>query len=363
MPRGSARVLITGVGSLVGAGILDALEGRRRGLHIVGTSFGARASSVYRCDEAFLTPPSEDAGFVGRLAEIIDAVRPEVIVPGRDPDIEVLAAMGLPPEQLMAGSAAAAELCADKLASARFAAAQGLPVVATRSAAAGAIELPAVAKPRRGSGSLGVRLVLTQDQMAESIGDVDTVLQPLVGPVPTPPDPTAGWPLFYSAPTARLGGVQGIIGLDGQILAAAAFETVQVSGRVQSQWLIDEPDLVEAGDAWLAAMAGAGWRGPINVAMIHDGDRWLGLELNGRFTGGTASRTACGFDEVGIALNHWLGADVVPRPPRRTEGVAVMQPVAFMVPSAAAERFARQGRWIAGDETCRLVVLDADTPA
>lgn len=252
----------------------------------------------------------------------------------------------------MVGTAAAAELCADKLLLGRFAVEHDLPAIPTRSAAEGPIAVPAIAKPRRGSGSLGVRVVVTEQQMAESVGDPGTVLQPLVGPVPELPDPTAGWPLFYCPPTARLGGVQGIIGRQGELLAAAAFETQQVIGRVESQWLTDDPDLLRVGQLWLEAMARAGWRGPLNVATIHDGTRWLGLELNGRFTGGTSSRLACGFDEVGIAVNHWVGREVVPPAELQADVLrAVMQPVAQVVPSPASERFAREGSWLAGDES------------
>lgn len=346
----TATVLITGVGSLVGAGILDALAGRRQNLHIVGTSFGAQAPAVFRCDEAYLTPPSDDPAFGGRIAEVIGLVRPDVVIPGRDPDIDILAALDLAPERVMVGTAAAAELCADKLLLSRFAVEHDLPAVPTRSAAEGPIAIPAIAKPRRGSGSLGVRVVVTERQMAASLGDPGIVLQPLLGPLPELPDPTAGWPLFYCPPTARLGGVQGIIGPKGDLLAAAAFETHQVIGRVEGQWLTDDPDLAEVGRLWLDGMAEAGWRGPLNVATIHDGARWLGLELNGRFTGGTTSRLACGFDEVGIALNHWLGREVVPPMERLDNDVrAVMQPVARAVSSAASGRFARDGRWLAAD--------------
>ena len=192
----------------------------------------------------------------------------------------------------MVGTAAAAELCADKLLLSRFAVEHDLPAVPTRSAAEGPSRSRPSPNPVAGR-FLGVRVVVTERQMAASLGDPGIVLQPLLGPLPELPDPTAGWLLFYCPPTARLGACKGSSGLRATSSRPRRSETHQVIGRVEGQWLTDDPDLAEVGRLWLDGMAEAGWRGPLNVATIHDGARWLGLELNGRFTGGTTSRLAC----------------------------------------------------------------------
>ena len=341
------RILITGVGSLVGKGILDVLEGRRDGLEVLGTSFGADAPGVYRCDEAFLTQHSEGAAFEAEIESIVRRTRPDVVIPGRDPDIAVVARLAerLPGVRAMVGGASASQLFLDKIETYRFATAANLPIVATTLATDGPIPAPAVAKPRFGSGSVGVRILLDQAQVEAACADPEVILQPLMGPPPDVPDVSRGWPLFWQLPVARQGGVQGLILPDGSVGPSLAFEAVHSAGKVERQWAVDDDELATLGHGFLRALADAGWRGPANIACVHSGEQWLCLELNGRFTGGTAARAALGFDEVRIALNAWADADVVPARSQVGPGTVVMQPTVSIVPAAERSVFLTEGRW------------------
>jgi carbamoyl-phosphate synthase large subunit len=331
----------------VGKGILDVLEGRREGLTVIGTSFGVESPGAFRCDEAHLTRHYDGEEFVDELADLIDATGPDVIIPARDPDIVVLAQVAqqyaVPP--VMVGSVASARLFSDKLETARFAQASGLPAVPTIPASSGPIPSPAVAKPRTGSGSIGVRFLLDDDQVLRAGAEHDVVLQPLIGPAPKVPDPRDGWPLFWQAPLARQGGVQGVILPDGSVAGQFTFEVSHEFGRVARQWPADgDTELAELGASFIAALSEAGWRGPTNVACIHDGEHWLCLELNGRFTGGTAARTAMGFDEVRVAINGWLGEVVVPEWSRPPVDVVLMQPAVSGLFAGQLDAFAHSRR-------------------
>lgn len=341
------RILITGVGSLVGKGILDVLEGRRQGLQVLGTSFGADAPGVYRCDEAFLTQHSEGAAFEAEIESIIARTRPDVVIPGRDPDIAVVARLAerLPGVRAMVGGISAPQVFLDKLETHRFACANSLPIVATTLATDDPIPAPAVAKPRFGSGSVGVRLLLDQAQVEAACGDPDVILQPLIGPIPQVPDLSQGWPLFWQLPVARQGGIQGLILPNGSVGPSLTFEVIHNAGKVERQWVVDDDELSRLGQAYLQALAEAGWRGPANIACIHSGQAWLCLELNGRFTGGTAARTALGFDEVGMAINAWAGTPVVPARSQVRPGVVAMQPTVSVVLAEDRALFLSEGRW------------------
>ena len=336
------RILITGVGSLVGKGLLDALEGRRESLWIMGTTFGLDAPGVYRCDEAFLTEPSESPAFPAQIRQIVDRVRPDIVIPGRDPDVAVVAALDV---ASLTGSAQAAAICWDKWLTYEFAADRGLPIIDTALPGAADYGPPAIAKPRSGSGSLGVKLLLNEAawQRAQQLNGY--VLQPLIGPVPPEIDPADGLPLFWSAQIARQGGVQGIIDPDGNVGVAAAFETLMQFGWVRSQWLSDDSGLLAVGMAWLSAMAEAGARGPLNISCLHDGRSWQVMELNPRFSGGTSSRTLCGFDEVGWALNRWAGRDVVPSLTNPPAGSVVSDLAPYPLRHGDIEQL-RGGHWV-----------------
>ena len=341
------RVLITGVGSLVGTGILDALEGRRDSLFVIGTSFGADAPGVYRCDQAFFTRHSEGEGFEAEVEAIIARTQPDVVIPGRDPDITAVARLAerLPALRAMVGGTSAAVLFADKLATFEFARSVGLPVVATRLATDGPITPPAVVKPRFGSGSIGVRILLNRAQVEAVCQEEDAILQPLIGPAPQMPDVTVGWPLFWQCLPARQGGVQGLILPDGSVGPSFAFEVTHEAGKVARQWAVEDDELTTLGQGYLRAIGSAGWRGPANIACVHSGSEWLCLELNGRFTGGTAARTAMGYDEVGIALNAWAGREVAPARAPTMTGQATMRPGVSVVVTADRDSFLKQGIW------------------
>ena len=343
----STRILITGVGSLVGTGLLDVLEGRRGEVEILGTTFSPMSPGAYRCDQVFLTEPSESRAFPGQLAEIIAATQPDVVIPARDPDIAVLADLKavLPEVPALVGTPAAAELFADKLATYRFARGADLRIVPTVLASDGPIAPPAVVKPRRGSGSIGVRVLLTESQVQQACATPDAVLQPLMGAAPEVPDVSHGWPLFWQLQPARQGGVHGVILPDGEVGPSFAFEVIHVSGKVDQMWSADDAELQDVGQSFLTALADAGWRGPANVACVHSGQEWMCLELNGRFTGGTAARTALGFDEVALFLNAWVGREVVPSRSDAVHGRVFMQPRAATVASEDSVLLAEHATW------------------
>ena len=96
------------------------------------------------------------------------------------------------------------------------------------------------------------------------------------------------------------------------------------------------------------ALATVGWRGPVNVACVHDGTRWLCLELNGRFSGGTGARTALGFDEVGWVVNAWARRNVVPPLAGIAGDVVLRQPGEWPLFERDVKRLAEEGRWDRG---------------
>ncbi len=89
------KILITSAGSLVGYNILDVLEGRRQDLQIIGTNSIEADANIYRCDKAYLVPSTRHnkLDFSHALSEILDIEQPNLIIPGRDDDISVLAVL------------------------------------------------------------------------------------------------------------------------------------------------------------------------------------------------------------------------------------------------------------------------------
>ena len=127
------KLLITSVGSGVGHSVLGALRQVDAPWYVVGANSEAFSAGVFDCDSAWLTlPVSDRAAFEARLIEVVEAERPALIVPGRDDDLPIRAAMRGRLAELVAfalvGSAEAVDICNDKYRTAKVLRAAGQQV-------------------------------------------------------------------------------------------------------------------------------------------------------------------------------------------------------------------------------------------
>ena len=334
-------VLVLSVGSLVGQTMLDCLEGRRSSLRLIGINSVAAAAGNFRCDRAYLAPPAaEAAAHRRRLLEVFDKEKPDLVIPGRDDDVLVLAEIGQALPQwaghLLVGSIEAARIMNDKIESARFAAAHGLPfadtVCSDDDGAAQAAErllashgFPLIAKPRDGNGSRGIFVLLDRNHLARALARPGMAIQPYYDPPDTlAPDITGGIPFFWAVEEARLYAVQTLIDRDGRIGPACAFVSTMVAGRCERLVRRDDPALLDIARAYAKQIATIGWRGPFNLQLKRHGDDFRAIEMNGRFSGGTSARRHLGFDEVAMTLNDWFGEGAVPPLPGGSRHVDVI---------------------------------------
>ena len=213
----------------------------------------------------------------------------------------------------------------DKASSARWCEARGIPFAATVStdqpdAPDGAGRLlaehgfPLIAKPRSGSASIGVVALRDRQQVQQVLAQPGMILQPFYAPPSAPlvPDLAAGTPLFWEIPCPDEPGIMGLIGPDGEIGPHLCFTATHRLGRNEDMGRLVDPTLTDFADEVVARFADLGWRGPLNLQVRLAPDGWRIIEINPRFTGGTAGRLLLGLDEVAWVLNHWLGRDVVP---------------------------------------------------
>jgi carbamoyl-phosphate synthase large subunit len=356
------RIAITSVGSLVGQNILDALAGRRQGIEVVGINSVAAAAGNFRCDRAYLAPPAARSDeYRGRLAAVFHDENPDLVLPGRDDDVAVLAQMKAADARLAAalpvGPAALADVLADKAESLQFARRHDLPYV--DSAPAGEPDAvarlrarhgyPLVAKPRQGNGSRGVRIVFDDVQLAAVAALPDYLVQPYL-------EAEAdlwnwrdlgrdGTPLFHAPPLRQLA-CQAVIGPDGRLLGQVATIAELVMGRLERTWRIDDPAVDDVVRRYAAAFAAEGWIGALNLQGRRDRDgRFHVYELNGRFTGGTNARLHLGFDEVALLVGAFTAHRLPPRASVGRHGIVTKSLAEFALSPADVERLQADGRW------------------
>lgn len=356
------RLVITSVGSLVGQNILDSLAGRRAGIDVVGVNSAAEAASNFRCARTYLAPPAADTtAHRRRLAQILLDEKPDLVLPGRDDDVMLLANLkiDLPAlrQALPVGPPALARVLDDKWTSGEYARARGLPYVTGALADdAAAVErllarhgYPLIAKPRRGNGSRGVRIVYDETQRAAIGRSPGYLLQAYLEPeadIMSWRELTAdGVPLFHAPPLRQIA-CQGVIAPDGTARAHTCTVVELVMGRCERTFVLEDEGVNAVARGYAKALAADGWVGAINLQGRRDGTGKFNVyELNGRFTGATTARVMLGFDEVGLLIESFTGTRLPPRATAAPQAIITKSLTEFAADPASIERLRTEGCW------------------
>ena len=316
-----SRILITSVGSLVGHNLLAALEPVRDRLFVIGVETDPSAVNNFRCDVAYVVPPTGDEiGFERSLREIVVTEDVSLVIAATDTDLPALARLSteeplsdtvflVPPLDLV-------EICNDKYQTALFAREHGLPFAETASIPeeldrmSAQYGYPLIAKPRRGSATQAVFLVRDPEEARAALKDGELILQPYLGDLGEISEllslPRHGLPLSVSFRAVQYSS-QLLFGRDGSILGHIATEASMERGRSIRCRRVHDDQLDATALLYGALMAQRGYRGPLNIQSkrLSDG-RYVPFELNARFTGQTDARALLGFNEAYLAIDHFL---------------------------------------------------------
>ncbi len=323
------KLLITSVGIGAGHAILAALRRSEAPWYVVGVNSAAFNAGVFGCDSAWLAPPvAQREAFEERLLEVVEAERPALILPGRDDDLAILAAMR---ERLaefgafaLVGSPEAVDICNDKYRTAKVFRAAGLPFTATAAsreeieALLAACDFPLLAKPRRGYGSRGVRVLFDRNgiEAVLACGTEMVVQKYLVArswnkarAEITPTDVERDGMLRQEDEVRA----QALLGRSGEVLGMTASLNGVVGGRPITLEELDEPLLEAVAREGAELLGRRGMIGPCSITgrWLADGS-WGYYEVNARFTGATGMRAALGFNEVEAAWRHFVEGEETP---------------------------------------------------
>ncbi len=312
----------------MGHAVLRSLQLGPLAVRTVGLDPSAMSAGLYWTDAAYLVPrASDEAAYIERLLEICRAEHVDALIPGSDPELIPLARhQDLFLEQgtrVIVGGLAAVELVRDKGALAGFCRRRGLPFVETWSLAEaremlerGALpDLPVIAKPRSGSGSVGTRLIYDPEDLLKVPAEADFIVQRYLPPVPvglyaemawhqagTSPaaDPIARWSQRLDQ-TNQIGSVV-LAGKGGEILGNCSM-AVRLKDGVPME-LVPDPSQRTARDglALAEALIAEGMRGPFQLAGRMTPEGTVFFEVNARFVGAAGARAALGYRMVAAAL-------------------------------------------------------------
>lgn len=294
------RVLVTGAGGPSGISVMQAIESDA--LTIFAGDIDPYAAGLYLVPEPqrAILPRGDDPAFAERIFELCEREAVDVVVPTVDSELlplarerERFADAGV---ALVLASERTLGVCLDKWAlDARCRGHVRTPACWLVGDAfdAGAPELPAIVKPRSGSGSRGVALLRTRAELEALPRDGTLLVQEhLPGPE-------------FSLDVLARG--------DGEVLAVVPRERLKVdSGIAITGRTVHDPEL-EAFGADVARLIGLSTVANVQAKVAVDGAPAL-LEVNPRFPGTMPLTIAAGIDMPSLAVAEALGAPPPPGP-------------------------------------------------
>jgi len=170
-------VLVTGAGGLTGQGIIRSLRAMDSSPKIIATDTSLVAAGFYWADKSFMLPHSSQQDlYLKSIAEKSKRNHVRVIFPGSDMEARLLSAKNPDPNliSVAASSERVWDVTGDKLKLSELCIQLGVPHPTTYSLTAGNVEklveqygFPIVIKKRVGSGSRGMTIVRSREDLTE----------------------------------------------------------------------------------------------------------------------------------------------------------------------------------------------------
>jgi len=287
------RVLITGAGGPSGISILRAMEDEP--VEMLAADIDPYAAGLYLvgADRRFLLPRGDDPRFASDLLARCSREGVDVVVPTVDTELLPLARMRTEFEaKLVLASEATLAVCLDKWELAqRCAGRVRVPwtVVVDGAFDPDAVELPAIVKPRSGSGSRGIRLVERRSELEALERDGTLLVQEHL------PGPEHSLDVLARS--------------DGHVAAVVPRERLKVDSGIAVTGRTLHDDGLDAFAREVAAAIELTTVANVQVKEDADGAPAL-LEVNPRFPGTMPLTIASGVDMPRLAIGEALGTPI-----------------------------------------------------
>lgn len=306
-------VAVTGVGAIIGQGIVRSLRRMRPAVRVVGIDRSDRSVGPSMCDTFVCKPAVAENSPAYRAfwTRLVARERIDLVLPGLDADVAFFdrerthcARIGL---HVALNTPLAIALGSDKAELAAWLQRHGLPAIPSVQGGTWLHALaklgppPLLLKPRHGSGGRGiVRLHDDADFRYWTTRTDHWLLQPVVG-------------------TDDMEYTVGVFGFgDGTALAPIVLRRrLSAEGNTREAEVVDDAVVAAASSRLTAALAPLG---PTNYQFRkQDGQAWL-LEVNPRFSSSNSLRTRFGFNEARMCLDWYLHSRQ-PAQPRLRHGI------------------------------------------
>ena len=320
-------VLVTAVGTGVGQSILKGLKLAKRSANrpyrIIGADISGWAAGLYRCDKSFLVPPaSDEQNYINKIVNIIRSERVDIIIPGCDPELPVLAKWKNEIEEkggckIVVGSLEAVRICRDKFLTYKFLKEHGFACPKTvlpqdeetLKEFIREVGFPVLIKPRGGSGTRGVKVAFNWKELKEALKPGSIIQDYLV------PDE---WGKSKETLTKRdvLEGdllrqtdeysTEVLVSKEGTIIGSITNWRTMKKGYPIRAIIDDFAEVRKEAENVVRKLTEIGHIGPCNLqARIVNGKPTF-FEINPRFSGSTAIRCVAGFNGPDIIVRNFI---------------------------------------------------------
>jgi carbamoyl-phosphate synthase large subunit len=297
MNNDSYTVLVTGVGAVIGYGVLKSLRQSGYTVKLIGMDIYPDAVGQYWCDHFEPAIRTDAPEFISFLLSIIWKHNVDLVIPGIEQDVTKMSIerrfLKDSSARLVLNTPELVAMSNDKWLTHLKLVELGLPIIksyveGTFDAIAVEVGLPMLMKPRRSYASKGIHQINTRDDFEywkNKVGD-KFMVQQLIGSDEEE----------YTAAAFGFG--------DGTCSEKIIFRRVlSGEGSTAKATVVDDPGISERIDALVRAFQP---EGPTNFQFRrHEGELYL-LEINPRMSSSTSIRTAFGYNEARMCLEYYL---------------------------------------------------------
>lgn len=306
-------VMVTGVGAIIGYGVLRSLRAARPDLRLIGSDIYPDAVGQVWCDHFVNAPLTSDAAYPTWLHEQVTTNQVDLLIPAIEQDVDYLSdnreravQLGCP---MVLNNRKLVETARDKWAMDQELVSMNEPSRiesldrGTFEQLSAQLGLPFLLKPRRGYASKGIVRVTDQASYtahATQLGN-RLIAQRIVGSE----DQEFTVSIFGDGMGAVLATscLQRRLAADGSTSKAVSTEVAGVAEVVARLCEHFKPE------------------GPTNLQFRKAEGEWKLLEINPRISSSTSIRTAFGYNESAMCVDYYLGG-IIPTQPTTRRGYA-----------------------------------------
>jgi carbamoyl-phosphate synthase large subunit len=348
-------VLVTGVGGRsVGHQILHALLQVGDKYRIVATDADAFSFGLYQVENRYIVPRAGSPDYLAAIREIVERERIQVILPGTQPEVAILAEHRVSLADsgclVIAGPSEVIRRCSNKRALSDWLVANGfdvpraVPSARWRDLVAEA-GFPVVGKPTEDTGGSRHVAILKNESEVEGYlaemdrADTEVMIQEYVG--------SAEAEYTIGVLVSRGGSLIDSIALHRKLMGLSLGAERFIAGRRYalstgySQGTIVRHPLIQETCESLALRLGS--RGPLNIQCRVAGDRVKVFEVHPRFSGTTSIRAEVGFNEPDILIRNYLFGEDAGRINYQSDVAAIRAFRSIIVPVATMWNVPRGG--------------------